>query len=200
MIIEQFVMAYKVEQDRLRALLPEGFESIRPVLRINSEIRGEEVYMEFNTPVRYEDKKGWLNIDCWKAPADKISVQRDGDSVTFLSDFLKITYVGVGVEGGCPAEKDNDGCYYMKEEFVLIPPEHILENKEFCNCSFKWKFDNNSAHGVSIGEKTKPAYPADPVIRYPKGEFTAEAFASIPCEQMLGQYKVTFERSTSGKI
>ena len=39
MIIEQFVMAYGVDQDRLRALLPEGFQSLRPVLRINAEIR-----------------------------------------------------------------------------------------------------------------------------------------------------------------
>ena len=35
MKIEQFVMAYGVEQDRLRAILPEGFASLRPVLRIN---------------------------------------------------------------------------------------------------------------------------------------------------------------------
>lgn len=39
MQIEQFVMAYGVEQDRLRAILPEGFTSLRPVLRINGEIR-----------------------------------------------------------------------------------------------------------------------------------------------------------------
>ena len=30
MQIEQFVMAYGVEQDRLRAILPEGFTSLRP--------------------------------------------------------------------------------------------------------------------------------------------------------------------------
>lgn len=39
--IEQFVMAYGVEQDRVRALLPEGFESLRPVLRINEEIAAQ---------------------------------------------------------------------------------------------------------------------------------------------------------------
>ena len=39
MKVEQFVMAYKAEQDRLRAMLHEGFESLRPVLRINAEIR-----------------------------------------------------------------------------------------------------------------------------------------------------------------
>lgn len=30
MKIEQFVMAYRVEQDRLRAMLPEGFISLKP--------------------------------------------------------------------------------------------------------------------------------------------------------------------------
>lgn len=39
MTVEQFVMAYGAEQDRLRALLPEGFASLRPVLRINAEVR-----------------------------------------------------------------------------------------------------------------------------------------------------------------
>ena len=54
MQIEQFVMAYGVEQDRLRALLPEGFSSLRPVLRINAEIRGgQEGYLEFNTAVEH---------------------------------------------------------------------------------------------------------------------------------------------------
>ena len=41
MKIEQFVMAYEAEQDRIRAMLPEGFESLRPVLRINTEIRDD---------------------------------------------------------------------------------------------------------------------------------------------------------------
>ena len=39
MTVEQFVMAYGAEQDRLRALLTEGFASLRPVLRINAEVR-----------------------------------------------------------------------------------------------------------------------------------------------------------------
>lgn len=39
MKIEQYVMAYGVEQDRLRAILLDGFVSLRPVLRFNAEIR-----------------------------------------------------------------------------------------------------------------------------------------------------------------
>lgn len=50
MTVEQFVMAYGAEQDRLRALLPEGFASLRPVLRINAEVRdGKTGVLEFNT-------------------------------------------------------------------------------------------------------------------------------------------------------
>lgn len=53
MIVEQFVMAYGVEQDRLRAFLPEGFSSLRPVLRINAEIQdGKSGYVELRVPVR----------------------------------------------------------------------------------------------------------------------------------------------------
>lgn len=63
MQIEQFVMAYGVEQDRLRAILPEGFTSLRPVLRIHGEIRdGAERYLEFNTAVEKDGVRGWLNI------------------------------------------------------------------------------------------------------------------------------------------
>lgn len=59
MLVEQFVMAYAIEQDRIRALLPEGYESLRPVLRINTEIRDERsVYVEFNTPAAHEGKRG----------------------------------------------------------------------------------------------------------------------------------------------
>ena len=53
MHVEQFVMAYGVEQDRLRAILPEGFSSLRPVLRINAEIRdGKTGYLSSILPCR----------------------------------------------------------------------------------------------------------------------------------------------------
>lgn len=59
MKIEQFVMAYGVEQDRLRAMLPEGFASLRPVLRINAEIRdGRTGYVEFNTAAEKDGMRG----------------------------------------------------------------------------------------------------------------------------------------------
>lgn len=50
MEVQQFAMAYGAEQDCLRALLLDGFTSLRPVLRINVEIRdGERGYVEFVT-------------------------------------------------------------------------------------------------------------------------------------------------------
>lgn len=59
MKIEQFVMAYGVEQERLRALLPDGFSSLRPVLRINAEIRdGKTGYVEFNTAAEKNGVRG----------------------------------------------------------------------------------------------------------------------------------------------
>jgi len=59
MRIEQYVMAYGVEHDRLRAILPEGFESLRPVLRFNAEIRDEKSsYVELNTPVEKNGIRG----------------------------------------------------------------------------------------------------------------------------------------------
>ena len=109
MKIEQYVMAYGVEQDRLRATLPQGFVSLRPVLRINAEIRDDAVgYVEFNTPVEKDGNRGWLNIGFW----NDVPFERDGKKVTFRTEYLEISYTGVGVEGSCPAEKDIDGCYF----------------------------------------------------------------------------------------
>ncbi len=55
MRVEQYVMAYGIEQDRIRAILPDGFISIRPVVRINAEIREDKYgYLEFNTAVEKE--------------------------------------------------------------------------------------------------------------------------------------------------
>ena len=187
MKIEQFVMAYGVEQDRLRAILPDSFVSLRPVLRINAEVRDDSVgYVEFNTAVEKDGNRGWLNIGYWNnVPFEKI-----GKKTTFRTDFLEISFEGVGIAGSCPAEKDNAGCYFGSE---LRKSEVITVNKEFCDCNFAWHFSKNDAHGVSIG-KTLPAIHTDAVNIYPKEAFTAENAAKIPCEQVLGTYVVAFER------
>lgn len=190
MIVEQFVMAYGVEQDRLRAFLPEGFFSLRPVLRINAEVLdGKRGYLELNTAVEKEGNKGWLNIGYWS----DVPFEKKGKTTIFKTEFLEISFTGVGIEGSCPAEKDNAGCYFIGKEERLRKPESIAANKEFCDCSFKWKFAENDAHGKSIG-KTLPAYSEEVKNIYPKENLSAENAAKIPCVQVLGTYKVCFER------
>lgn len=64
MKVEQFVMANGVEQDRLRAILPKGFVSLRPVLRINAEVRDNTAgYVEFNTAVEKTETEVGLTSD-----------------------------------------------------------------------------------------------------------------------------------------
>ena len=115
MTVEQFVMAYGAEQDRLRALLPEGFASLRPVLRINAEVRdGKTGALEFNTAAEKADNRGWVNIGRW----DDVPFTKDGKKTTFTLPELTISFTGVGIEGGCPAEKDNVGCYLQAARTV----------------------------------------------------------------------------------
>ena len=192
MKVEQYVMAYHAEQDRLRAMLPEGFTSLRPVLRINAEIRFSEtetVYIEYNTPVEGFGKRGWLNIAHWEGSS--IAYIKEEASTTFHTPFLEITYTGVGLVGGCPAEKDNDGCFFGE---TFVPAEKIDENKEYCNCAFRWKFTEGNAHGISTDGKSIPAIPTEQQTQYEKRELSPENAAAIPCEQILGAYVVKFER------
>lgn len=193
MKVEQYVMAYGVEQDRLRAFLPEGFVSLRPVLRINAEIREEtSLYLELNTPVEAEGKRGWLNIAHWDSGKTDLTCQRAGKSVTFQTPFLSITYTGTGAIGGCPAEKDNDGCFFLGEGFR--PAESIDQKKEFCDCAFSWQFAEGDAKGVSESGKTLPAFLTEIKTVYERQPFAPETAAAIPCEQVLGAYVVWLER------
>ena len=199
MRVEQFVMAYRAEQDRLRALLPEGFESLRPVLRINAEVRGEgdaaTAYVEFNTPVAAHGKRGWLNIAHWESPADPVVVERSGRAVTFRLPFLTITYTGVGAVGGCPAEKDNDGCFFIDPALRFVPAESIDQNKEYCRCAFAWGFTGQDARGESADDRSVPALPTEVAVRYAPQPLTPQNAAAIPCRQVLGSYTVCFERN-----
>ncbi len=189
MKVREFVMAYEAEQDRIRALLPCGFESLRPVLRINAQINDEKAYIEFNTPVSHDGKRGWLNIANWDSERDNISVEKNGNVTMFITPFLEISFENTGIDGGCPAEKDNDGCIFIGKEITLKPPYEYINNKYFCNCKFKWNFSENDAKGESMG-KTLPAFYTEPVKFYEKQKFTAENAAKIPCKQVLGAYEV----------
>ena len=189
MHIEQFVMAYGAEQDRLRALLPEGFASLRPVLRFNAEIRdGRTACLEFNTAAERDGVRGWLNIAHW----EDVPFTREGKTVRFRMEKLDLAFTRVGIEGGCPAEKDNAGCFFLAPAPVLRPAESVSVNKEFCDCDFAWRIPNG-AHGVSLG-KTLPAVPEPVRTAYPHQPLTAENAAVIPCTAVLGAYVVEFER------
>ncbi len=182
-------MAYGAEQDRLRALLPEGFLSLRPVLRFNAEIRdGQTAWLEFNTAVEWGGVRGWLNIAQWES----VPFTREGKKVCFRTEKLDLAFTRVGIEGGCPAEKDNAGCFFSAPEPVFRPAESISVNKEFCDCDFVWHIPNG-AHGVSLG-KTLPAVPEPVRTVYPRLPLTAENAAVIPCTAVLGAYVVEFER------
>lgn len=194
MNIRQFVMAYRVDHDRLRAIIPNGYTSLRPVLRINSEIRENELYIELNTPVSTDSARGWLNIAHWNSINTDITCKENGKNVTFTAPFLTITYTGVGIEGGCPAEKDNDGCFFIDgESAALVPPEKIKAHKEFCSCEFAWRFSDGNAHGKSSGESVAVA-PTQTKVIYEKRELSAVNAAAIECEQVAGAYTVSFER------
>ena len=85
MQVEQYVMAYGIEQDRIRAIIPEGFVSLRPVLRINAEIQdNSNGYLEFNTPVEKDGNRGWLNIGYW----NEVQFQKEGRTTTFQRNFI----------------------------------------------------------------------------------------------------------------
>ncbi len=187
MQVEQFVMAYEAEQDRLRAILPEGFTSLRPVLRINAEVRdGKNGYLEFNTPVEKDGNRGWVNIAFW----ENVPFSKEGKTTSFDLPELTVSFTGTGLEGGCPAEKDNAGCYFGD---VLHLPEMITANKEYCDCSFRWRIPGGAA-GQSQG-KTLPAFPTEVKTVYPRQAFTYENAAVIPCDQVLGTYVVCFDRA-----
>lgn len=185
MKVEQFVIAYRADHEKIKALLSEDYESLRPVLRINIEIihddeRGEYVRIEHNTPVASKGKRGWLNLMSWESPKTKIDYTitdkhageatpgtdgiKKGMTTVFWTDFLDIEFTGVGIEGGCPAESDNDGCFYIADGVTsFVPSESIASNKEYCDCDLSWKKYLNDA-------------------------------MSIPVDENLGAYKVTFER------
>lgn len=190
MNIEQFVMAYGCEHDKIRSILPDGFVSLRPVFRINAEIRdNKNGYIEFNTAVEKDNIKGWLNIASW----DDVAFSKDGNITIFETENLKISFRKTGAIGGCPAEKDNDGCFFIGETITLRLPETISQNKEFCDCEFDWTMDDISTHGVSDG-KTLPAIPTEVKTIYPKQDFSVRNAITIGCTQVLGCYTVCFER------
>ena len=178
--VDQYVMAYRGDHELIKALLPGEFSSLRPVLRINAEIRRqgdrEGYYIEFNTPVEGSGKRGWFNIKCFDSADTDISVAKTDAFTEFRCAELAIRYIPTGKQGGCPAENDNDGCFYGHDKYLFVPAEVISENKEYCGCEFEWLDSGVSQNGRNAGNK----------------RFLSAA--AIPCEEILGAYKVEFTR------
>ena len=180
-----------MEQEGLRAILPEEFTSLRPVLRIHGEIRdGAGSYLS-STPLWKGRASGMADIGSW----DRVPFMRAGKTTVFRTVLLEISFTGVSLAGGCPAEQDNAGCFFRDGSFQAA--EHVTANKEFCDCAFAWQLPGGVS-GVSIG-RTLPALPTEVKTVYPRQACTVEHAAVIPYDQVLGTYKVTFDRVSSLK-
>ena len=106
MKIQQFVMAYGVEHDRRRALLPPGYTSLRPVLRINAELWEDgSACLELNTAVEREGIRGWLNIAHW----EKVPHAASGKTAVFTPPGLTISFTGMGIQGAAPRKRTMPG-------------------------------------------------------------------------------------------
>lgn len=174
MRVEQFVTAYRANHEKIKELLSEEYESLRPVLRVNIEmihddVRGEYIRIEHNTPVASKGKRGWLNLMVWESPKTKIDYSivdkhvgeptpgmdgiTKGMTTVFQTDFLDIEFTGVGVEGGCPVESDNDGCFYIADgSITFIPSEPISSQKEYCDCKLSWTKNLHDAMNIMPDE------------------------------------------------
>ena len=190
MKIEQFVMAYGVEQDRIRALLPDGFSSLRPVLRINAEIRdGKTGYVEFNTAAeKTAFEAGSILPSGMTCPLSRTGKPRALSRIFWISALP-----ASGSRAAAQQKRTTQAAFFLHPSEELRPPEPVAVKKEFCDCTFRWRFAPGGAHGVSLG-KTLPAYPSPQQTVYPRAPFTAQNAAQISCQQVLGSYVVRFER------
>ncbi|MDO4518618.1 MAG: hypothetical protein Q4B78_05355 [Bacillota bacterium] len=164
MKVKQYVMAYRADENEIKRLLPQGFESLRPVLRINVECYdGDEDwgYIEFNTPVAAEGKRGWLNISAWLAKPD----------------YMELNFEETDAQGGCPREDDNDGCFYWDYEvgkYAFLDAEDVSGNKIYCNCDLNWELP--------------------PANEFFDDDERIRSFIKLPVEEILGAYTVEFDR------
>lgn len=198
--VEQYVMAYRTNPEIIDLILPEEFQSLRPVLRINAERIGEpgEDFwrIELNTPVSWGQMKGWLNLATWESNAAAIAAWKAAYGVsksyarikaeyteqsvqlTAAVDedpFLSIRFDRTGKEGGCPHEADNQGTFIRGKEgetMMFQMADSIDQPKEYCDCSFTW---------------TSVQLPAKTAV-------WVRTIMSAKAEEILGAYTVTFER------
>lgn len=215
--VEQYVTAYRVEQEALLGLLPPGYRSLRPVLRLNVELltqvqwlAGRAVHrVELVTPVEYRGKKGWLNLVTWEDDVDSVlagrdiygipkcfaqmEIRREGEELTLTArdhgfPFLTIAFHRAGVQGGCPKEADNEGTFYPR----------WLPNVEDRG---KADVDYTSFIGVETIEEGKEYCDCrftwrQPTFQEMPAQYAmVEAICAVPCQEILGAYAVSFPRT-----
>lgn len=162
--IKQYVMAYRADENEIKRLLPPGFESLRPVLRINVEcFDGDDDwgYVEFNTPVAADGRRGWLNIASWLEKPK----------------YMHLEFIPTGKAGGCPHEADNDGCFYWdytNGSYGFLEAEVIDSNKEYADCSLSWELP--------------------PANEFIDDDERIRSFIKLPVQEILGAYVVEFDR------
>ena len=162
MHVQQFVMAYGVEQDRLRALLPEGFRPLRPVLRINAEIRdGKTAWVEFNTAVESEGKRGWLNVGHW----DDAAFTVDGKTTRFETGLLTISFTGVGIRAAARRRRTTTAAssWVRKKRCGRPRPSPAAKSSVTANSPGI----STAAHTASASERRCPPFPLSRKITTP---------------------------------
>lgn len=100
-------------------------------------------------------------IENWEDAA----FETDGRVTTFRTEHLEITFTGTGIEGGCPAERDNDGCYVCEDGGVTLAPSKVL----FAAYAPPQKRMGSFSHRArrELGETYKePAETSSPLVLY----------------------------------
>lgn len=191
MLIEQYILSYRVNQDMLRAILPEGFTSLKPVLRLKAEVYDNQgTYLEFNTPAEKDGKKGWLNISSW----NELRFERDGKKCTFRLPFLDLSFESVGIMGPAPSLGELKGTFFTGRKEVFREDEEIHAEKEFCDSRFIWKFTDDDARGTGHGPTVK-VEPEEVKEILPKKDFTVFNAAAVPCIEVVESYGVMYEKA-----
>lgn len=183
-------MAYSAEQDRIRALLPAGASSLRPVLRINAEIWDDaHGCVEFKTAVEKNGLRGWLNIARWT----DVPFERRGRTTVFRTEFLEISFTGMGVEGGCRRKRTTRAAGFPARPKRCARRRRLRRARNSAAASFNGASPARTRTAQALARPFR-AVPEDVKTVYPKQPLTAPNAAAIPCAQVLGTCRVTFER------
>lgn len=214
--VEQYVTAYRVEPEKLARLLPEGYQSLRPVLRLNVELLRNVAWLagkpvnriELNTPVEYRGRRGWLNLVTWEDHVDSVLAGRDiygisklyaeipiekkGPDLRIAAEhqgfrFLEMTFHRVGVEGGCPKEADNEGTFYPR--YVPNIANRTQPDAAYTSFTAVEPIDGKKEYCDCDFQWHAPTFE-----EMPAGFRMLHAIRQVEKQEVLGAYAVEFAR------